>query len=160
MIFWHQCIQVMYRGGTNRVFGKHCFCPLSKRGRFDENGENDEFAFYPLSSSDQRKRQKWRKWWVSFRQRHGLENAGFVSHEEVLDYVCFVLLLAGRGRKTRSNARHVGMGAFAVGNIPLTVHKLLWDIYRYRPKGVLGKGVGNASKMRQKCAKIGLVLLG
>ena len=31
------------RGGTNRVFGKPCFCPLPKRGRFDENGENDEF---------------------------------------------------------------------------------------------------------------------
>ena len=36
------------RGRTNRVFGKPCFCPLPKRGRFDENGENDEFAFYPL----------------------------------------------------------------------------------------------------------------
>ena len=36
------------RGGTNRVFGKPCFCPLPKRGRFDENGENDEFAFYSL----------------------------------------------------------------------------------------------------------------
>ena len=34
-------------GGTNRVFGKPCFCPLPERGRFDENGENDEFAFYP-----------------------------------------------------------------------------------------------------------------
>ena len=34
---------------------------------------------------------------------------------------------------------------------------------RYRPKGVFGKGVGNsknASEMRQKCVKIGLVLLG
>ena len=38
------------RGGTNRVFGKPCFCPLPKRGRFDENGENDEFAFYPLKA--------------------------------------------------------------------------------------------------------------
>ena len=25
-------------------------CPLPKRGRFDENGENDEFAFYPLKT--------------------------------------------------------------------------------------------------------------
>ena len=33
---------------TNRVFGKPCFLsPAKKRGRFDENGENDEF-FYPL----------------------------------------------------------------------------------------------------------------
>ena len=34
--------------------------------------------------------------------------------------------------------------------------------FRYRPKGVLGKGVGNnknASEMHQKCAKMGLVLL-
>ena len=34
---------------------------------------------------------------------------------------------------------------------------------RYRPKGVFGKGVGNsknASEMRQKCVKMGLVLLG
>ena len=30
------------RGGTNCVFGKPCLCPLPKRGRFDENGENDE----------------------------------------------------------------------------------------------------------------------
>ena len=35
---------------VNRVFGKPCFCPLPKRGRFDENGENDEFAFYPLKT--------------------------------------------------------------------------------------------------------------
>ena len=39
-----------FRGGTNRVFGQQCFCPLSNRGRFDENGENDEFAFYPLKT--------------------------------------------------------------------------------------------------------------
>ena len=37
-------------GSTNRVFGKPCFCPLPKRGHFDENGENDEFAFYPLKT--------------------------------------------------------------------------------------------------------------
>ena len=36
------------RGGTNRVVGKPWFCPLPKRGRFDENGENDEFPFDPL----------------------------------------------------------------------------------------------------------------
>ena len=36
-----------FRGRTNRVFGKPCFCPLPKRGHFDENGGNDEFAFYP-----------------------------------------------------------------------------------------------------------------
>ena len=30
---------------VNRIF-----CPLRKRGRFDENGENDEFAFYPLKT--------------------------------------------------------------------------------------------------------------
>ena len=36
-------------------------------------------------------------------------------------------------------------------------------LFRYRPKGVFGKGVGNsksASEMRQKCVKMGLVLLG
>ena len=26
-------------------------CPLPKKGRLDENGENDEFAFYPLKTS-------------------------------------------------------------------------------------------------------------
>ena len=31
--------------------------------------------------------------------------------------------------------------------------------FRYRPKGVFGKVVGNASKMRQKCFKVGLVYL-
>ena len=38
------------RGGTNRVFGKPCFCPLPKRGCFDANGKNDEVAFYPLKT--------------------------------------------------------------------------------------------------------------
>ena len=41
-------VRVRARGGTNRAFGKPCFCPLPKMGRFDENGEDDEFAFYPL----------------------------------------------------------------------------------------------------------------
>ena len=36
--------------GTDHVIGKPCFCPLPKRARFDENGENDEFAFYPLKT--------------------------------------------------------------------------------------------------------------
>ena len=40
-------LRVDSRGGTNGVFGKPCFCPLPKTGRLDENGENDEFAFYP-----------------------------------------------------------------------------------------------------------------
>ena len=40
--------KVIIRVGTTCVFGKPCFCPLPKRGRFDESGENDEFAFYPL----------------------------------------------------------------------------------------------------------------
>ena len=44
-----QC-QAFTRGRTNRVFGKPCLCPLPKTGRFDENGENDEFAFYPLKT--------------------------------------------------------------------------------------------------------------
>ena len=38
------------RGGTNCGFGKPYFCPLPKRGRFDENGANDEFTFYPLKT--------------------------------------------------------------------------------------------------------------
>ena len=41
-------IRLKFRGGANRVFGKPCSCPPPKKGRFDENGENDEFAFYPL----------------------------------------------------------------------------------------------------------------
>ena len=36
--------------GTSRVFGRPRFCPLPKKGLFDENGENDEFAFYPLKT--------------------------------------------------------------------------------------------------------------
>ena len=43
-------VQENIRGGTNRVFGTPCFCPLPKGGRFDENGENDEVAFYPLKT--------------------------------------------------------------------------------------------------------------
>ena len=37
-------------GQGNRVFGKPCFCSVPNRGCFDENGENDEFAFYPLKT--------------------------------------------------------------------------------------------------------------
>ena len=43
-------VTVITRGCTNHVLGKPCFCPLPKRGRFDENSENDEFAFYPLKT--------------------------------------------------------------------------------------------------------------
>ena len=78
-------IAVQYRGGTNRVFGTPCFCPLPKRGRFDENGENDEFAFCllktrssllrPLKTTKMTKMGHWR---VSLRKRHGLEKAGFL----------------------------------------------------------------------------------
>ena len=70
------------RGGTNHVLGKPCFCPLLKRGHFDENDEmtNSHSTQWKqgLRSSDSRKRRKWRKWRVSLRQRHGLEKAGFV----------------------------------------------------------------------------------
>ena len=45
------CLQSQIgKTGTNRVFGKPCLCPVSKRGRFDESGENDECAFYPLKT--------------------------------------------------------------------------------------------------------------
>ena len=33
-----------------RVLGTLCFVPCQKGGRFDENGRNDEFAFYPLKN--------------------------------------------------------------------------------------------------------------
>ena len=70
------------QGGANRVFGKPCSCPLPKTGRFDENGENDEFAFYPLrtrvSLLRPLKATKMTKWRKSLRRRHGLEKAGFV----------------------------------------------------------------------------------
>ena len=34
-----------------KTLSKKVFCPLKpKRGRFDENGENDKFAFYPLKT--------------------------------------------------------------------------------------------------------------
>ena len=39
---------------------------------FDENGENDEFGFYPESDKNDQKKRR-----VSLRQRHGLEEAGF-----------------------------------------------------------------------------------
>ena len=48
-----RCTETLFfQGGTNRVLGKPYFCPLPKRGRFDENDEkNDEFfAFYPLKT--------------------------------------------------------------------------------------------------------------
>ena len=43
-------LELQIRGGTNRVFGNPCLCPLPKRGRFDEDEENDEFEFYPLTT--------------------------------------------------------------------------------------------------------------
>ena len=53
-LFWGPkrppCECLIYRGGTNRVFGKPYFCPVPQRGRFDGNGKNDEFAFYPLKT--------------------------------------------------------------------------------------------------------------
>ena len=68
------------RRGTSRVFGKPCFCALPKRGRFDENGESDEFAYYPLKTKASLlrppKTTKIKKWRVSLRQMHGLEKAG------------------------------------------------------------------------------------
>ena len=44
-------VDIDCRGGTNRGFGKPCVCPLPKRGRFDENGENDKFAVCPQKLS-------------------------------------------------------------------------------------------------------------
>ena len=38
-------MHTIIQGGTSLVFGKPLFCPLPKRARFDENGENDEIAF-------------------------------------------------------------------------------------------------------------------
>ena len=72
------------RGGTNRVFGKPCFCPLPKRGHFDENGEKGRICILPtekpgLRSSDPRKRRKWRKWRVSLRKRHGFRESRVCS---------------------------------------------------------------------------------
>ena len=70
------------RGGTNRVFGKPCFCPLPKRGRSDENGENDEFAVYPLKTRVSLlrppKTTKMTKMAGVTQERHGLEKAGFI----------------------------------------------------------------------------------
>ena len=44
-------VGVVLLGVAQTVFlGKPCFYPLPKRGRLDENGENDEFAFYPLKT--------------------------------------------------------------------------------------------------------------
>ena len=51
MLVWHLVTsRPLIRGSTNSVFGKPCFGPLPKRGCLDENGENDEFAFYPLNT--------------------------------------------------------------------------------------------------------------
>ena len=47
--FWgrisHQDYSYITRGPRNGVFGKPCFCPAKTRVFFDENGENDVFAF-------------------------------------------------------------------------------------------------------------------
>ena len=70
------------RGRTNRVFGKPCFCLLPKRVCLDENGENDELAFYPLKTMvwllRPPKTTKMTKMAGVTQERHGLEKAGFV----------------------------------------------------------------------------------
>ena len=39
-------------GVAQTVFlAKPCFCPVPERGSWDENGDNDGFAFYPLKTS-------------------------------------------------------------------------------------------------------------
>ena len=52
----------------------HGFVPMPKRGRFDENGENDEFAFYPLKTRASLLRplkttRKWRKLLITLPQK-------------------------------------------------------------------------------------------
>ena len=58
--------------------------------------------------------------------------------------------------------RHGGI-EYANVKISLGIRDVFIFQFRYRPKGVFGKGVGNsknASEMRQKCVKMGLVLFG
>ena len=59
------------------------FCPLPKKGRFDENGENGEFAFYRLKNKGLAPQTpendaKMTKIAGVTQARHGLEKAGFV----------------------------------------------------------------------------------
>ena len=59
------------------------FVPCQKGAVCDENGENDEFAFYPLKTrgfapQNPENAGEMTKWQVSLRQRHGLDKAGFV----------------------------------------------------------------------------------
>ena len=47
-----------------------------------------------------------------------------------------------------------GVGADGVGvKFPIFAVNCCCLPFRYRPKGVFGKGVGNASEMRQKCVR-------
>ena len=51
-----------FSGWHEPCFGKPCFCPCENlRGRFDENGENDEFAFYSLKTRASTKMAKMTK---------------------------------------------------------------------------------------------------
>ena len=45
-----QVLQTLHSQRQKSGSHKPCFCPLPKRGHFDENGENDEFALYPLKT--------------------------------------------------------------------------------------------------------------
>ena len=77
--------QLINRGGTTRVFGKLCFCPLPKGAVWTKTAKNGEFAFYPLKTraSPLRppKTTKMTKWQVSLRQSHGLEEPGLFFPE-------------------------------------------------------------------------------
>ena len=82
----------LIRGLKNRTFGKRCFWKTAKKRRFDENSKHDEFAFYPQNMGvtpwTPPKRQKWRKWQVSPKQKHGLPKAWFSFPDWYCNVTC------------------------------------------------------------------------
>ena len=92
-------------------------------------------------------RALWACKWRSGSKGNAVLSFGSVSCRKQAEYGF------GELRSTVSNTELIGV-------CPLVLPRL---VLRYRPKGVFGKGVvnsKNASEMRQKCVKMGLVLLG
>ena len=73
--------------GRQKVFffAKWGLWPLPKTTGFDDNGDDDEWAFCPqkqgLCSSDPREQRTWRKWWVSRTQDLFAKNPASLNKE-------------------------------------------------------------------------------
>ena len=75
--------QSLSSGWHKPRFWQTVFLSPAKKGPFWRKRRKWPICILPteqgLRSSDPRKRQKWRKWRLSLRQRHGLEKAGVCS---------------------------------------------------------------------------------